>query len=438
MNERVVRTGLVFGMGLLLWPTAPGLAGQRETQETEDTRVGTLIAERQARLDEVEPAGDSTIVRMLTTIENDGFDQIVSVQAGHFRFGFGNISPASGGTPAVQYERPRLGATPLTLRTAAAYSFRGYQAYDLQLGVFDKPAPHPFEGRGFLGAPFDFDNRSVAPLDELLYVDAHYERFPKEEFFGVGPGSSNADRSRYAIDGAGVDVVAGYQPARWVGLLARGGVVRAETGPGDSERFPDTDALFTRDTAPGIGDQTDFLRFSSGLYMVWAGDPNVPAVELGVEGSRYQDQDGGRYSFNRLSVDARGFLPLGSRQRTFAARVFASRDYADPGAQVPFYLMETLGGRDTLRGFRDFRFRDENVLYLSGEYRWEAAAGMYLAAFYDTGKVFADASAFGFDNLRHTVGFGIRGASLRRTVFRLDVGRGSEGTHVFLAFGPAF
>ncbi len=172
--------------------------------------------------------------------------------------------------------------------------------------------------------------------------------------------------------------------------------------------------------------------------MVWGGDPNIPAVELGVEASRHHDQNGGRYSFNRLSVDARGFLPLGSRQRTLAVRVFASRDITSSGARVPFYLMETLGGHETLRGFRDFRFRDANVLYLSGEYRWEAAAGIDLAVFYDTGKVFADASEFGFDNLEHTVGFGIRGKSLRRTVFRFDVGKGDDGTHVFLAFGPAF
>ena len=78
------------------------------------------------------------------------------------------------------------------------------------------------------------------------------------------------------------------------------------------------------------------------------------------------------------------------------------------------------------------------MLVLSGEYRWEAAAGIDLAVFYDTGKVFPDASDFGFGDLRHTIGLGIRGKSLRRTVFRLDVGRGSEGTHVFLAFGPAF
>ena len=184
MRARVITTVLLLGIGLPVWPTTAALAGR---QEPDDTRTEALLAKRRARLAQVEPADDSAIVRMLMTIENDGFDQLVTVQAGHFRFGFGQISPASGGTPAIQYERPRLGAMPLTLRTAAAYSFRGYQAYDLQLGVFDRPAPYPFAGDGFLGAPFDFDNRSVAPLDELLYLDLHYHRFPKEEFFGVGP-----------------------------------------------------------------------------------------------------------------------------------------------------------------------------------------------------------------------------------------------------------
>ena len=144
MGRGVIRTILVFGVGLLVWPTPPGLAGQAETGET---RTEALLAERRARLAEVEPAGDSSIVRMLTTFENDGFDQLVTVQSGHFRFGFGKISPASGGTPAIQYERPRLGATPLTLRTAAAYSFRGYQGYEFQLGVFDTPAPLSVRGR---------------------------------------------------------------------------------------------------------------------------------------------------------------------------------------------------------------------------------------------------------------------------------------------------
>ena len=105
---------------------------------------------------------------------------------------------------------------------------------------------------------------------------------------------------------------------------------------------------------------------------------------------------------------------------------------------MPFYLMRTLGGHDTLRGFRDFRFRDTNLLYLSAEYRWEAAAGIELAIFYDTGKVFPDSSDFNLDDLNESYGFGIRGKGMRRVVFRLDVGHSTEGTFVYIAFGPAF
>jgi hemolysin activation/secretion protein len=145
-----------------------------------------------------------------------------------------------------------------------------------------------------------------------------------------------------------------------------------------------------------------------------------------------------RYAFNRVSADARGFLPLGSRQRTLAARFFISRDYADSGQQVPFYMMETLGGHSTLRGYRNFRFRDDNVLYLSGEYRWEATAGVELAMFYDTGKVFPDRSGFSFEHLKHSFGAGIRGKSLRRVVFRMEVGHSEEGTFLYVSLGPSF
>ena len=57
------------------------------------------------------------------------------------------------------------------------------------------------------------------------------------------------------------------------------------------------------------------------------------------------------------------------------------------GQQVPFYLMPTLGGNDSLRGFRDYRFRGPHALLLQGEYRFEIWSGLDGALFYDAGKV---------------------------------------------------
>ena len=121
-----------------------------------------------------------------------------------------------------------------------------------------------------------------------------------------------------------------------------------------------------------------------------------------------------------------------------AARFYTSSDFPDAGNEVPFYLMETLGGHVALRGFRDFRFRDRNLILLSTEYRWEATAGVDLAIFYDAGKVFASLADRNFDDLESSYGFGIRGKSMRRVVFRMDIGHSNEGTFLFFAFGPSF
>lgn len=413
-------------------------AASQSTSSEKASRKEQLLEQRRERLAKVKPAKRSKVVELLTTVENDGFDQLVTVQARHWRFGFGKISPVSGATPAVQYERPRLGGSGVRLRAAGAYSVRGYQSYEFRLGWFDEPAPYKLSGSGFLGAPFDFDNRSPKRPRNFLYADLRYRDFPQEEFYGLGPDSLESSRTDYLYQDAAFDAAAGLQPLRWIGLEFRLGFMPTSIGTGKNDNLGNVEDLFSPAEVPGLALQPDFLHLNSALYLAWEGDPNYPAAELGFNFSRFNDIDLDRFTFNRFSADARGFLPLGSRQRTLAARFFVSRDFADSGQQVPFYMMETLGGHNTLRGYRDFRFRDSNVLYLSGEYRWEATAGVELAVFYDTGKVFPDRSGFTFEHLRHSFGGGLRAKSLRRVVFRIEAGRSEEGTFIFVSFGPSF
>jgi len=418
--------------------TKPKEATSDSKQPQRSSRTGRFLEERQRKLSMVEPANRNKLVQLLATVENDGFDQIVTFQARHWRFGFGKISPVSGVTPAIQYERPRLGGSGIRLRAAGAYSLRNYQTYDFRLGWFDNPAPYKLSGSGFLGAPFDFDRRSQKRPRHFLYADIRYRNFPHEEFFGLGPDSLESNRTNYRYEDAAFDAAAGLQPFRWMGLGFRLGYLPTNVGPGQRDSIAPTETVFTPEEVPGLDQQADFLHLESALYMVSKGDPNRPTGELGVSLSRYNDIDENLFSFNRFSFDARGILPLGSRQRNLAARFFVSQDYADEGQRVPFYLMETLGGHNTLRGYRDFRFRDANILYMSVEYRWEAAAGIELAVFYDTGKVFPNRSDFTFKHLNHSYGIGFRGKTMQRMVFRMEVGWSEEGTRFYVSFGPAF
>ena len=72
-----------------------------------------------------------------------------------------------------------------------------------------------------------------------------------------------------------------------------------------------------------------------------------------AEVSRYDDRQGLGYSFDRLDIDVRQFVSFLSERRVLVGRVAASTSSVEPEQQVPFYVMPTLGGKDTLRGFHE-------------------------------------------------------------------------------------
>ena len=85
-----------------------------------------------------------------------------------------------------------------------------------------------------------------------------------------------------------------------------------------------------------------------------------------------------------------------------------SHSIDDDDDQVPFYLMETLGGAKTIRGYDEFRFRDARNLYVSAEYRWEVWPFVDFSLFFDAGKVFDDLDDFNFDKMHTGYGVGLR------------------------------
>ena len=106
-----------------------------------------------------------------------------------------------------------------------------------------------------------------------------------------------------------------------------------------------------------------------------------------VDFSQFDDQTTGRYTFNRVDTDLRQFVGFLAERRVMAARLFVSTSDTDADHVMPFYLMPTLGGNDTLRGFREYRFRGPHAILAQAEYRFEIWSGLDGALFYDAGKV---------------------------------------------------
>ena len=422
----------------LLLAQLPFLAAQEAANP--DSRAEELRERRRQKLPESTPPKSPGIVKMLLYMEGGGLYERINIRYKDFYPKYGQLSTGSGGAYGIRYFKSNIAKSGLSVETSAAFSFTGYKLVDFHFGRFNKLAPNFFLGPSVFGAPFQFDEEAPDSVKSFIYLGLRYRYFPKEDFYGLGNDSRLEDRTDFLLEDGFSSVVAGHQFNQWLGVGARLGYLKVNTGLGTDEDFPDTRTLFDDDSAPGLERQPDFLRIDTAIFLNYRDIPGNPhnGGTIGFGFARFDDRGGDEFEFNTFSVDARHYFPLGSRQRVLAVRLFGLWTDAKEGSRIPFYLMRTLGGRETLRGFREFRFREARQLHLSAEYRWEAAPAFEIALFYDTGKVFPETERFKFEHLRKSIGIGFRFKRSRRVLFRLDIARSEEGTRVQFQFGPSF
>jgi outer membrane protein assembly factor BamA len=88
---------------------------------------------------------------------------------------------------------------------------------------------------------------------------------------------------------------------------------------------------------------------------------------------------------------------------------------------VPFSELLTLGGVDTLRGYRLGAFRDQSLLMFTAEYRWPVWMYADAALFVDWGGTFGRNFA-GFDARRFLWDLGLSLRIATRSQFYLSAG----------------
>jgi outer membrane protein assembly factor BamA len=93
------------------------------------------------------------------------------------------------------------------------------------------------------------------------------------------------------------------------------------------------------------------------------------------------------------------------------------------------------GTRATLRGFRNYRFRDRDLVFMQAEYRMPLFQHVHATVFVDSGQVAARTSEL-FKDLRTTTGFSLSYVRKGKTLGRMDLGfGGGEGVQLFWSFG---
>ena len=391
-----------------------------ESQEASDqSQAEQLAAQRREKAQNLTPAEVSSGEARMRGIEKSRFPFSI------FQQGFHGFRPVMGGMPAGSgfvmgggYVRG-LESELFTVSADARYSTRGFKQADVRLFFPTAQSGRPVRA----------------------FVNASYQDYPGLRFYGLGNDTASADRVFFGqtnlILGGGLTA-----ESRWVDAGVEANRMTIETGPANRSpsaetRFP----VFLDPTAvPLFGTKTDynvvggFVRFN--LFDVY----NYPRVGLDVtlEGWRYDDQDIEGFSFSRFVGSVRGQIPLGTRNRRLAFQLRTSHSAPDSGEAVPVYLMETLGGANTVRGYDEYRFRDTRNLLVNVEYRWEVWTYTDFAFFYDGGKVFSDVDDLNFDDLYSGYGFGVHMHAPGEVFFNIDLAKSVEGFVVHVGSGLGF
>jgi hemolysin activation/secretion protein len=207
------------------------------------------------------------------------------------------------------------------------------------------------------------------------------------------------------------------------------------TGPSIEERFS------TGDT-PGLDlDSFSYINSSARAEFDWrhrfgyAGSGGVYRVQF----DDYHERDQDQYSFRVFEAEALQLIPLLRANWVIALRGLATTTDIDDTEAVPYFMLPSLGGGKTLRGYPDFRFRDRHRLLMNAELRWTPARFLDMAVFYDTGKVASRREDLDFDDLKKSYGIGMRLVGPKGYAFRVEVAHSREHTaRLLVTAGGAF
>jgi outer membrane protein assembly factor BamA len=267
-----------------------------------------------------------------------------------------------------------------------------------------------------------------------LWTDFRYEHFPQEDFYGMGFESLRDNETSYGFDSTDIVLRGLVKPVPWIRLGSTFGYLRPDIGSGSDKRVPSIEQLFTDSDAPGLAGNTKYVHTTMFAEVDRRDIPGNP-TSGGVYRTSFGYWDDRR--FDALLVQ---HVPLAaSRAHVLTGRLGTSYVNNEAGERVPFYFLAYVGGVDTIRSFDEFRFKDENALWMTAEYRWRFHRYASVVTFVDAGKVDRDWQDLTFTGLKKGYGFGFRGHTRTQTLARVDFGfGGGEGFRAFLKLGPSF
>src|SRR5262245_1637994 len=347
----------------------------------------------------------------------------------------GVIVPGSGLSFGANVLVPHVATLPIGAEVEGRISLRGYRELVVRLGQV--------AGRRHTSTlnPADaelaslFSNAGPNTPGLAFYVERRYRHLPSLTLYGQNTRGSltRADFGRASVT---TDAVMHWQVNPTLGIGARMGTLGIELFPGTDIDLANIETAFagTRDQ-----DRAPYIVSAAGISVDRRDTHAAPTRGFRIDGlvRHFAAQTANHASFTRASVDLRAFRQLSDRH-VVAFRLLGSVTGGAGEEGVPFYLMDSLGGGRTMRGFHSYRLRGNRLLTGSVESRWHAFKYLEIAPFLDVGIVGRPPLSGTSTSLLLTPGIGLRARTSKRVIFRADGAFGSEGARMAFAVDAPF
>jgi hypothetical protein len=381
------------------------------------TRAGLIELQRQQKAAQLQPDTQSGIEHALNVIKEKKIVERITAGIAGFRLHMGGLITGSGFAIGPEYYRRDLMHNQVTVRASARASMQKFYLMDAELSLPRLADDHVFVN---------------------LY--ALHRNYPHIDYYGPGPNSAKSGRTTWALEDTSFQTTIGVQPVHGLRIGGIGRYLLTNVYRGHDDRFAPTELVYTEQSTPGLQFQTNYLQGGGFVQYDWRDNPGGPRKggNYFAQYSFYSDTERTLYSFDRVDLEAQQYIPFFNQRRVIALRGRIEATSPRDGNRVPFYLQPTLGGSEDLRGFRPFRFYDNNAVILNGEYRWEVFSGLDMALFFDAGQVFNDWHRINLRHLDTDAGFGFR-FNVRNDVFlRIDTAFSREGFQIWFKFNNVF
>ena len=256
-----------------------------------------------------------------------------------------------------------------------------------------------------------------------------------ETFFGLGPDSERVDKSSYGHRYAEAELALALSLGGRHRLGLRLGVERNQIEAGRSDRVPSITEFseYSETTLPGLEEDALLMQ----VTLEWQHDgtnrlfrPSAGRRML-LRGGAYVQPAGDDFGFWQVTGDIKQYRHL-VFERIIVIR-FGWKITTELGDRhTPFYYLSELGSQETIRGFARGRFRSDDMILGSLEYRypiWDVIDAFW---FVDAGRVTPNLfDSLKPEDLQYGYGGGLRHWNSTRVVSNLVVSKSREQWRIY-------